>query len=181
MGAELVFFSPLRDEVPEVDGIYIGGGYPELHAAALEKAVARKQIRCASEDGMPIYGECGGLIYLAQEIDFGEKSYRMAGALPGTVIMTKKLQALGYVQAEVVSENPVVRQGRIIRGHEFHYSRMDVDGDARFSYRLQRGKGICEGWDGLVEHNTLGCYLHTHFYSYPVDRFIESCKAYRKC
>lgn len=179
-GAELVFFSPLRDDLPEVDGLYIGGGYPELHAAALEAAPARGQIKKASEDGMPIYGECGGLIYLCREIVFEEASYKMAGALPAATIMTKKLQALGYVEAEVVGPNPVVKTGEIVRGHEFHYSRVECENDARFAYRLYRGKGIMDGRDGLAEHSTLGGYLHAHFYSYPVDRFIESCKGYRR-
>jgi cobyrinic acid a,c-diamide synthase len=179
-GAELVFFSPLRDGMPDVDGLYIGGGYPELHAAALEAAPARRQIKKASEDCMPIYGECGGLIYLCREIAFEEGSHKMAGALPATTIMTRKLQALGYVEAEVVGPNPVVKTGETVRGHEFHYSRVECDGDARFAYRLRRGKGIRDGRDGLVEHSTLGGYLHAHFYSYPVDLFIESCKGYRR-
>jgi cobyrinic acid a,c-diamide synthase len=179
-GAELVFFSPLRDDLPDVDGLYIGGGYPELHAAALEAASARRQIRKASEDGMPIYGECGGLIYLCREIISGNSRYSMAGALPATTIMTKKLQALGYVEAEVAGPNPVVEMGETIRGHEFHYSMVQCEGDARFAYRLSRGKGIRGGQDGLVEHNTLGGYLHAHFYSYPVDRFMDSCKAYKR-
>ena len=104
----------------------------------------------------------------------------MVGALPGTTVMTKKLQALGYVEADVIKPNPVVAMGKTIRGHEFHYSRMDCRRDAIFSYRLSRGKGSKDGWDGLVEHNTLGGYLHTHFYSYPVDRFVESSEAYRR-
>jgi len=179
-GAELVFFSPLRDDLPDVDGLYIGGGYPELHAAALEAAPVRRQIRAASEGGMPIYGECGGLIYLCNEIVFEDSKYSMAGALPATTIMTKKLQALGYVEAEVANFNPVVEMGEIIRGHEFHYSRVECEKDARFAYRLRRGKGIRDSQDGLVENNTLGGYLHAHFCSYPVDRFIGSCKAFRR-
>lgn len=179
-GAELVFFSPLRDNLPDVDGLYIGGGYPELHAAALETAPARRQIREASEDGMPIYGECGGLIYLCKEIVFEESRHNMTGALPATTIMTKKLQALGYVEGEVVGPNPIVEAGKIIRGHEFHYSRVECEADARFAYKLRRGKGIRDGQDGLVEHSTLGGYLHAHFFSYPVDRFIESCRGYKR-
>ncbi len=179
-GAELIFFSPLKDDLPDVDGLYIGGGYPELHAEALEASPARMQIREASEDGMPIYGECGGLIYLCDEIIFNEARFKMAGALPAATIMTKKLQALGYAEGEVISHNPVVDYGAAIRGHEFHYSRLQCYEDARFAYRLKRGKGIKDGLDGLMEHNTLGGYLHAHFYSYPVNRFIESCKDYRR-
>lgn len=179
-GAKLVYFSPLRDNLPDVDGLYIGGGYPELYAKHLERGPARQQIKVASEDGMPIYGECGGLMYLGEELTHEESSYRMIGALPATTIMTKNLQALGYVEADVVKPNPIVANGKKIRGHEFHYSRMDCQRDAIFSYQLSRGKGIQDGWDGLVEHNTLGGYLHTHFYSYPIDRFIKSCEDYRR-
>ncbi len=179
-GAELVFFSPIHDELPDVDGLYIGGGYPELHAEALEKGIAREQIKNASEDGMPIYGECGGLMYLCEGIVSEEFSHRMVGALPATTIMTRKLQALGYVEADVVGSNPVIHIGKAIRGHEFHYSKVECGDDARFAYKLRRGKGIRDSYDGIVEHNTLGGYLHTHFYTYPVDRFIESCKEYKK-
>lgn len=182
-GAELIYFSPLRDALPDVDGLYIGGGYPELHAAELESAPARNQIRKASEDGMPIYGECGGLMYLGESIETAEGSRMMVGALPGTTIMTKKIQALGYVDADVAGPNPAFAQGRTLRGHEFHYSRFECERDASFAYRLKRGKGIergpkGRGLDGLVEHNTLGGYLHAHFYTVPVDRFVESCRSY---
>lgn len=179
-GADLVFFSPLDEDLPDVDGLYIGGGYPELHAARLESSPARKQIKRASEDGMPIYGECGGLMYLGRTIELEMGSFEMVGALPGSTIMTKRLAALGYAQAEAVGENPIAGLGTTLRGHEFHYSRFGCDRDARFAYRLCRGKGILDGWDGLVEHNTIGGYLHAHFYSFSVERFIESCRKYRK-
>ncbi|MDD1750942.1 MAG: cobyrinate a,c-diamide synthase [Methanothrix sp.] len=178
-GVELVFFSPLQDDLPDVDGLYIGGGYPELHAARLEASPARGQIKRASEDGMPIYGECGGLMYLGSGIEMETGTFRMVGALPGSTIMTKRLAALGYVQAEAVAQNPIAGRGKILRGHEFHYSRFDCDRDARFAYRLCRGKGIQDGQDGLVEHNTLGGYLHAHFYSFSTARFIECCRNYR--
>jgi cobyrinic acid a,c-diamide synthase len=184
-GADLVQFSPLRDDLPDVDGLYIGGGYPELHAADLEAAPSRSQIKKASEDGMPIYGECGGLMYLGESIETEEGKSRMVGALPGATIMTKNIQALGYVEAEVVGQTPVVAQGGILRGHEFHYSRFECDRDAHFAYRLRRGKGIERGpdgagLDGLVEHNTLGGYLHAHFYTLPAERFMERCRIYRR-
>jgi len=182
-GAELVSFSPLRDDLPDVDGLYIGGGYPEMHAAELERAQARDQIKRASEDGMPIYGECGGLMYLGEGIEADGGIRRMVGALPGTTIMTKKIQALGYVEAEVTGQNTLVVPGKVLRGHEFHYSRFECERDASFAYRLRRGKGIekardGKSLDGLVEHNTLGGYLHAHFYTLPVGRFIESCRIY---
>jgi cobyrinic acid a,c-diamide synthase len=180
-GVQLVSFSPLRDDLPDVDGLYIGGGYPELNVEALEKAKARKQIKRASEDGMPIYGECGGLMYLSRQL-VSEKActHYMVGALPCSTIMTKRLQALGYAEAKVVGTNPVVETGCTIRGHEFHYSLIEPESDARFVYRLNRGKGIENSLDGIMEHNTLGSYLHTHFYSYNIDRFIDSCKSYSR-
>ncbi len=179
-GARLVYFSPMRDDLPDVDGLYIGGGYPELHAEKLQSGAARRQILHASEAGMPIYGECGGLMYLGESLEDERGSHEMVGALPGKTVMGKRLEALGYVSAEVAIDNPLLGMGRSIRGHEFHYSHFDCDKDARFAYRLQRGKGIRDGRDGLIERNTMGGYLHAHFYSISLERFIESCKAYRR-
>jgi len=179
-GAELVYFSPIRDNLPDVDGLYLGGGYPELHAPALEKGSARRQIKEASENGMPIYGECGGLMYLGEELVMETARYKMAGGLPGSTIMTGKLVALGYARAEAVEHNPLAGVGRSILGHEFHYSRFECDRDARFAYRMSRGRGIYEGRDGLVEHNTLGAYLHAHFFSLSSEHLIEQCQIYKR-
>ena len=99
---------------------------------------------------MPIYGECGGLMYLGEELVMETGRYRMVGALPGSTVMTRKLVALGYARAEVVGSNPLAGMGRSILGHEFHYSRFDCSRDARFAYRMSRGKGIQDGQDGLV-------------------------------
>lgn len=182
LGADLRFFSPIRDPLPEADGLYLGGGYPELYAGALEESPTRHEIKKAAEDGMPIYGECGGLMYLCESVvskdGFSEK--KMAGVLPATTTMTGRLQALGYVEGDVVAENPVVAKGTVIRGHEFHYSKMDCARDARFAYRFRRGKGIDGNKDGLVEHEVLGSYLHTHFSTFSVERFVESCRGYRR-
>lgn len=182
LGADLRFFSPIRDPLPEADGLYLGGGYPELYASALEESPTRHEIKKAAEDGMPIYGECGGLMYLCESViskdGFSEK--KMAGVLPATTTMTGRLQALGYVEGDVVAENPVVAKGTVIRGHEFHYSKMDCARDARFAYRFRRGKGIDGNKDGLVEHEVLGSYLHTHFSTFSVERFVESCRGYRR-
>lgn len=184
LGADLRFFSPIRDPLPEADGLYLGGGYPELYAGALEESPTRHEIKKAAEDGMPIYGECGGLMYLCEAViskdGNSEDEKRMAGVLPATTTMTGRLQALGYVEGDVVAENPVVAKGTVIRGHEFHYSKMDCARDARFAYRFRRGKGIDGNKDGLVEHEVLGSYLHTHFSTFSVERFVESCRGYRR-
>ncbi len=182
LGADLRFFSPIRDPLPEADGLYLGGGYPELYAGALEESPTRHEIKKAAEDGMPIYGECGGLMYLCEAViskdGNSEDEKRMAGVLPATTSMTGRLQALGYVEGDVVAENPVVAKGTVIRGHEFHYSKMDCARDARFAYLFRRGTGIDGNKDGLVEHEALGSYLHTHFTTFSVERFVESCRRY---
>ena len=182
LGADLHFFSPIRDPLPEVDGLYLGGGYPELYAGALEESPTRHEIKKAAGDGMPVYGECGGLMYLCESVvsKDGDSENKMAGVLPASTTMTGRLQALGYVEGDVVAENPVVARGSAIRGHEFHYSKMDCARDARFAYRFRRGKGIVGDRDGLLEHETLGSYLHTHFSTFPVERFVASCMKYRR-
>ncbi|MCR3884328.1 MAG: cobyrinate a,c-diamide synthase [Methanothrix sp.] len=182
LGATIEFFSPIRDPLPEADGLYLGGGYPELYAGPLEESPTRHEIKKAAGDGMPIYGECGGLMYLCESVvsKDGDSENKMAGVLPASTTMTGRLQALGYVEGDVVSENPVVARGSAIRGHEFHYSKMDCARDARFAYRFRRGKGIDGNKDGLLEHETLGSYLHTHFSTFPVERFVASCRRYRR-
>jgi len=158
--ANLVFWSPLADDLPEADGFYFGGGYPELYVKELSaRSKTGKGIRDAAADGVPIYGECGGMIYLCESlIDLDGNAYPMAGVLPAETVMTNRLQALGYTDA-TVSGNPVVPAGRI-RGHEFHYSETDCAPDVRFAYRMNRGKGIRDGMDGIVEYATLGSYMH---------------------
>jgi cobyrinic acid a,c-diamide synthase len=180
LGADLEFFSPIHDPLPEADGLYLGGGYPELYASALEESPTRHEIKKAAGDGMPIYGECGGLMYLCESVvsKDGDSENKMAGVLPASTTMTGRLQALGYVEGDVVVENPVVARGSAIRGHEFHYSKMDCARDARFAYRFRRGKGIVGDQDGLLEHETLGSYLHTHFSTFPVERFVANCRRY---
>jgi cobyrinic acid a,c-diamide synthase len=176
-GAELVFFSPMSDKLPQVDGLYFGGGYPELFVKELEASNTRCEIKKAALDGMPIYGECGALMYLGASLET-DRTYRMAGVLCASSRMTKKLQALGYTQAQSIMDSPIAKKGAIIRGHEFHYSTTECDRDAHFVYRLQRGKGIFEGRDGLMEHNTMASYMHTHPASNSFDEFLWQCCKY---
>ncbi|CAG0951559.1 cobyrinic acid a,c-diamide synthase [Methanosarcinales archaeon] len=177
-GAELIFFSPMNDRLPDVDGLYLGGGYPELFAKELETSGIRHEIKKAAEDGMPIYGECGALLYLCNSLKT-DKTYKMAGVLGANSRMTAKLQALGYTEAEAVMDSPIAKKGAIINGHEFHYSITECDQDARFVYRLRRGKGIIEGLDGLIEHNTMASYMHTHPSSNSFDEFLRQCSKYK--
>ena len=176
-GAELIFFSPLCDKLPQVDGIYLGGGYPELFAKELEASNTRYEIKKAAEDGMPIYGECGALLYLGASLKTNS-TYRMAGVLGASSRMTGKLQALGYTEAQSIIDSPIAKKGTILRGHEFHYSMTECDGDVRFVYRLRRGKGIFEGQDGLMEHNTMASYMHTHPASNSFDELLRQCSKY---
>jgi cobyrinic acid a,c-diamide synthase len=176
-GAELVFFSPMSDSLPDVDGLYLGGGYPELFAKELEASGTRHEIKKAAQDGMPIYGECGALLYLGSSLETN-RTYRMAGVLGANSRMTGKLQALGYTEAESIMDSPIAKKGAIIRGHEFHYSVTECDRDARLVYRLRRGKGILEGRDGLIEYNTMASYMHTHPASNSFDEFLRQCSKY---
>lgn len=178
LGADLTFFSPVSDELPQVDGIYLGGGYPELHVRELEASRTRDDIKKAADDGMPIYGECGALLYLNESLST-DRTYRMAGILGASSRMTDKLQALSYTEAQVVSDSPIARKGKIVRGHEFHYSVTECDRDARWVYRLRRGKGINSGMDGLIEHNTMASYMHTHPASVSFAEFLRLCSRYK--
>ncbi len=178
LGAELIFFSPMSDRLPEVDGIYLGGGYPELFAQELEASGTRDDIKKAANDGMPIYGECGALLYLNESLTT-DKTYRMAGILGANSRMTDRLQALGYTEAQIISDSPLAKKGMIIKGHEFHYSVTECDRDARFAYKLGRGKGISSGRDGLIEHNTLASYMHTHPASASFAEFLYRCSRYK--
>jgi cobyrinic acid a,c-diamide synthase len=177
-GADIVFFSPMSDDLPQVDGLYLGGGYPELYAKELEVSRTREQIKKAADYGMPIYGECGALMYLNETLTT-DRTYRMAGILGAGSRMTDKLQGLGYTEAQVVSDSPLARKGTIIRGHEFHYSVTECDRDASFAYRLKRGKGINDGKDGLMEHNTLASYMHTHPAAVSFAEFLRLCSRYK--
>ncbi|NYT07721.1 MAG: cobyrinate a,c-diamide synthase [Methanomicrobiales archaeon] len=162
-GADLVFFSPLRDPLPDAGAYYFGGGYPELHAAALERSPCRRQVGRAAAEGIPIFAECGGLMYLCESITVGETDFRMAGVLPGTASMTPGIQALGYSDGTWTGGPALASPGRSIRGHEFHYSCVDPARDARFSIRLTRGKGIIGGRDGMYSGESVGTYTHSYF------------------
>lgn len=175
-GAEIRAFSPVAGEVPEADALYIGGGYPELHAAALEKSKFTKALRNFAEDGMPVYGECGGLMYLCGSLETDAKNYKMSGVLPGRAVMTQRLAALGYVKGAFSGLWP----GTVaVRGHEFHYSKVECDNDARFAIRLAQGAGIGSGNDGLAEHATIGAYTHAYFSDAFCKKFIAGAAAYR--
>ncbi|MDD3246658.1 MAG: cobyrinate a,c-diamide synthase [Methanosarcina sp.] len=176
-GAEVVFFSPMAGDVPDVDGIYLGGGYPELYAEVLESSETTRKLKGLAADGLPIYAECGGLLYLCGTYEVDDRTYKLADVVPANTRMTNRLKALGYTEARPLDKN---FSSHNIRGHEFHYSITECDRDARFAYEMIRGKGIQDGFDGLVEHNTLAGYMHSHPASFPVDKFVGKCREYRR-
>ncbi len=183
-GADIVYFSPLHDRtLPDVDGIYIGGGYPELFAKELEaNKRIRQGIRKASAGGMPIYGECGGLMYLAEQIvtksgmhGMSGEAFEMVGAIPATVEMGGKV--VSYNIGSFTTDTPIGGVGDSFRGHEFHHSSVTDIGDATFAIRLTRGVGIKDGWDGIMVENTLAGYAHLHACSYLrfAEAFVDAC------
>ena len=165
-GAELVPFDALRDkQLPEVDGLYIGGGFPETCATELEANVTlRTQIKQAIEGGMPAYAECGGLMYLSRGIEYQGRIYQMVGAIPGDVKMHAKPIGRGYVHLKEDEAHPWPRPNapaKQIKAHEFHYSSLEnLPPDSRFAYHVERGYGIDGERDGLVLHNLLASYTH---------------------
>lgn len=184
LGAELVFFSPLNDrQVPEgVAGLYLGGGYPEVFGAELEKNRAMPQsIRGKIDGGLPVYAECGGLIYLSRNItDRGGSKFRMTGIIPEDCKMTGSLQRFGYVEIEVVRDNVLARKGSRIRGHEFHYSRLEAVPDlpACFEVRKSTAPKPASTWScGFQYRNLLAGYPHLHFWSNPefAREFVKHC------
>jgi len=179
-GAELVLFSPMSDDLPDIDGLILGGGYPELFLDKLSYGRALTDIKKAAQDGMPLYAECGGLMYLGKSLEVKGKTYEMAGVLDARSSMVGRFQALGYTEAEVVCDNPLSLKGQVIRGHEFHYSITECDRDARFAYRMHRGKGIRDAMDGLMVYNTLAGYMHTHPASASMERFVGMCRKYSR-
>jgi len=165
-GAELVPFDALRDtQLPEVDALYIGGGFPETCAAELEANIAlRDQIKKAVADGMPAYAECGGLMYLSRSIEYQGRSYKMVGAIPGDVKMHDKPIGRGYVHLREDEAHPWPRPDAPawqIKAHEFHYSSLEnLPPDTRFAYHVERGYGINGKQDGFIQNNLLASYTH---------------------
>lgn len=177
-GAELVEFSPLRDsELPAgLAGIYLGGGYPELYAETLAANTAmRRAVRTWSEDGRPLYAECGGFMYLAGGIvDLAGQEHPMCGCYPVLARMRKRRVRLGYCEAELAEQSMFGAAGAKLRGHEFHYSDIgEMPASVARLYRLGDGRG-----EGYRINNTLGGYLHLHFGSAPdaAQSFVRFCQ-----
>jgi len=166
-----VYISPLKDlELPELDALYIGGGFPETHAEQLSaNTTFNGQLKALAEDGFPIYAECGGLMYLGEQLVLDNKPYPMVGILPVTFDFFKRPQGHGYTIIKVEGQNPYYDVGSEIRGHEFHYSRVSKRDTQKSDlvFRMQRGAGIEKDRDGIVYKNVLATYTHVHALGTP--------------
>ncbi len=166
-GAELIPFSTLKDSsLPEIDALFIGGGFPETHMQELEANTSlRQQIKTALENGLPCYTECGGLMYLAKELNWKNKTAKMVGFIPGTIQMHQRPQGRGYVKLEETNNAlwkiSSSKETKIINAHEFHYSSLSLErNDLPYAFRVLRGAGIDGENDGLIINNTLASYSH---------------------
>ena len=163
-GATLVDVDNLSDTgLPRLDGLFIGGGFPETHLAALENNESfRIELAQAIDDGLPVYAECGGLMYLARSIEWNGERHAMVDAIPADIVMEPRPQGRGYVRLHETADGiwPQPQAGRIA-AHEFHYSRfINLPKDARFAFQVLRGTGIDGEHDGYVHKNLLACYTH---------------------
>lgn len=183
-GAELVPIDLINDKtLPELDGLFIGGGFPEMHMLKLsEHKSMHKQIQSAVEDGLPVYAECGGLMYLCRQISWHDRNYEMAGALPADVVMHKRPQGRGYVRLKETGNSlwPIKDDRGEIAAHEFHHSSLEnVAEDIQYAYEVKRGQGIDGKYDGMIYRNTLASYAHLRsVQSSPwVKGFVDFVKA----
>jgi cobyrinic acid a,c-diamide synthase len=186
-GAEVVPFSPLHEtRLPAgLDGLYLGGGYPEVFAAQLsENRSMMSGIKELALSGLPVYAECGGLMYLSQGLTglTGER-LPLAGVLPLEVRMLSRLKALGYRQVTLEADCLLGPAGTVARGHEFHYSEITAGGEGLGqAYRLADRRGEGDRREGYCMGNTLASYVHLHFGSNPAlaRNFVETCRRYNR-
>lgn len=183
-GATIIEISALKEKtLPDIDALYIGGGFPETHAIALAENISFRNSLCnAIEKGLPVYAECGGLMYLGESLVLKGKTYPMAGIFPVKFSLEEKPQAHGYSIVEVNRDNPYYTPGTILKGHEFHYSRVlnpeaisdfnhlrpaEAGKNIYFAFKMKRGEGIINKMDGLCYKNVLATYTHIHALGSP--------------
>jgi cobyrinic acid a,c-diamide synthase len=174
--ATVASFSPIAgDGLPDCDAVYLPGGYPELHAETLSESSGLGTMAERASEGLPVFGECGGLMALSESLTTTEgETHPMAGVLPADVEMHDRYQALDHVELHARNGTLTAAGGGSLRGHEFHYSSAAVGPDARFAFEMARGEGIDGEHDGLTEHRTLGTYCHVHPESGAFDAFLDS-------
>ena len=188
-GADLVYFSPLTDsELPDVDALFFGGGFPEMFLETLSQNTTMAQaVRKAAADGMPIYAECGGLMYLCEAVtDFEDITRPMVGLVPAKSVMQAKLQKVGYVTATALEDTLLAPKGESLRGHEFHFSTMELtenadEADFPWAFQFEGGRKPQSYKGGYSKDNILARYLHLNFAGNEdaAERFVAAAKAYR--
>ena len=183
LGAELVFFSALDKALPpELDAVYIGGGFPETSAQQLaDNESFRRDLRAKIEQGLPVYAECGGLTYLSESIAVGDETFPMVGVFPVSFEVAKKPQGHGYTIAEIDRPNPFFPVGQVLRGHEFRYLRVCQSDQQKLTtvFQMRRGAGFAEGRDGLCYKNVLAAFCHLHALGAPswaTGLFGQACR-----
>lgn len=190
-GATIVEINAIQDVMPEgLSGLYIGGGFPEVLAEELEANVQlREAVKKSAEAGMPIYAECGGLMYLAEEIVSENNHYKMAGVFPCHIEMEKKPVGHGYSVQTATENNPYFPVGMRVLGHEFHHSKAHFHQEISSSllgFKTERGKGLLEvemqRYDGLLYKNTMASYHHFHALSSPLwgENFVDLAKQFKQ-
>ena len=185
LGAELVRFSPIRDaHLPDVDGLYFGGGYPEVYAKDLSRnSSMREDVAAFAEAQGPIYGECGGLMYLSGGIRTVDGVLHvMVGLIPGEAEMRDRLQALGYVEVDTQDATLLGPSGLRFRGHQFRYSDFRLPAEAECVYSVRRRRGGEVFQEGYRRGNTLVSYVHAHWASNPLlaQGFVQACAAHAR-
>jgi cobyrinic acid a,c-diamide synthase len=183
-GATRVEINPLKNpELPPVDALYIGGGFPETHAAQLADNVPfRRSVAASAQGGLPVWAECGGLMFLARSIYWKESAYPMAGFLPMAVALSDRPVGHGYEEVMADQPNPFVKTGTLLRGHEFHHSKIVEAGQFETAFEVRRGVGLGHGRDGIVMNRALASYLHVHSLASPdwVHWLIKAAKEYKR-
>ena len=165
-GAKLEFFSPLKDKnLPDADGLFIGGGFPETHMRELEaNQPLREHIKTAIEAGLPTYGECGGLMYLSRSIEWASARRQMVGVIDGDCQMNEKPQGRGFARLGKTGQHPWAEDSELaaeIPAHEFHYANIkNLPPQTRYAYNVKRGHGIDGTHDGIITHNLLANFCH---------------------
>jgi cobyrinic acid a,c-diamide synthase len=168
LGVEVVPIDMLHDSgLPEIDGLFIGGGFPETHMEELEaNSAMRESVKKAIEDGLPTYAECGGLMYLSRSIHWDDRSANMVGVIPGDTHMHERPRGRGYTRLQETNHHPWPKLGAISEGfsfpaHEFHHSSLDIDQkNPTYAYKVLRGTGINGENDGYIHKNMLASYVH---------------------
>ena len=184
LGAEIIEIDSLADLYlpPDLDALYIGGGFPEVFASELENNIGlRFSVKMAAESGLPIYAECGGLMYLGRTIKVDGETFSMAGALPLDIVMESKPQGHGYTSLQTLPGNSWFAPDITLKGHEFHNSRIiNPDPKIRYAYKLEKGHGIDGTHDGIIYKGILASYNHLHALGTPhwAERLVERAASY---